>query len=225
MDNEEFQRERKKYASASQIMKNKVVIKEGSQGTRARHLRTHGEELSAYKKENEEMVDEWDKINIPNEAFHKVDNETYQKQTEKSEGELKTDLENLKKDHKTAIKTMAVNIIVTALFILLTFGLCVGILKLDELVFINFDQIYIVYAGYFLINAGLPILVFRILRILEKAALDKYIRIWHQIFYIIASLAVSFLMIGYMSSAIGLAVAGVSLLAVILLTFFPKYEG
>lgn len=224
-DDEVFERERKKYSSASCIMKNKVVIKEGKEGMRARTLRTQGEAYVTYKTANEEMIDNWNLSQAPEDAFHKVTEDETKEQMTASQSRLSIDLENLKKDKKTALTVRIINLVLTLLFIGACYGITAGILKLDEVVILNFDNIYIIYGGYFLFHAGIPVLVFRLLRIAESASMEHYIRIWHQIVYIGASLVASLLMFNYMAaSTIGLVVLGVCQMAVILLTFFPNYQ-
>lgn len=225
-DDETFEKERKKYASKSQIMKDKVVIKEGKEGVRAKSLRLQGEDYVNYKRANDEMIDTWSLITVPKDAVHKVTEEEIVEQMSQSEKQLSIDLDNLRTDRKNSLKKMITNIVISFVFIVICIGLTIGILKLDEVVAINFENIYIVYGGYLLVHGGIPVLVFRLLRLAEGASMEHYIRAWHQIAYIGASLVASLLLFNYMTaSIIGLVVWGISQLVVILLTILPKYEG
>lgn len=224
-DDETFERERQKYASASRIMKDKVVIKEGKEGMRARALRMQGESYVNLKTANEEMINTWNLNTVPADAFHKVTEDEIKDQMRESQRQLSMDLDNLKKDRKSIIREMIIKISLAFVFILLCYGLTAGILKLDELVVLNFSNIYIVYGGYALIHAGLPILIFRLLRVAEGITMEHYIRIWHQLIFMGASLVAGLLMLKYMGATIiGIVVWGICQLAVILLTLFPKYQ-
>lgn len=224
-DDKTFEEERKKYSSSSNIMSNKIVIKEGKEGIRAKKLRLQGQDLEKYRDDNEGMVENWKALSVPKEAFHRVSSEESSEKIQQSQKDMARDLDMIRAERREALKSMVINIVITLVFIILCFAQVIGILKLDEIVFLNIDNEYAVYGLYALIHAGIPILVFRLTRVAEQALGEHYIRIWHQIFFMAASLTAALLMFGnMMSSTIGMAVAGVCQILVILLTLFPKYS-